>query len=374
MDGPGGVDRHQAETVRVALPARAGSAAARNTGLSRATGRWVVPLDADDLLDESGLKTLAGRIQALPPSVTWIGASRIGLNGEPTPHTLLSERQWPRHSREKNWTVPFPFHPNVVTARTAHALTAGGWPGLDVNEDLLYVMSLGGLGDGITVPEPLIRHRSWAGQTTHQSYPERKLTAFNTTEKVMNARRAQAGLDPIQRPSNPQGRFGSAIAAPQASSGGVLTAEERSLDARARIAVISDIHGDLPLFRRLLREAGGDPSRAASPTDVIVVQVGDLTGTRPSQTDCVALADRLMRLNPSRYVQLWGNREAMAIFQRDTNHDVPAAATEILDRWWATGAAKIALAVRNESTRDTLISHAGLTLGFWRYGSSISVQ
>ncbi len=134
-----------------------------------------------------------------------------------------------------------------------------------------------------------------------------------------------------------------------------------------RVAVIGDLAGHLDELRAELRRLGADPATDELPGDLIVVQVGDLIHRGPDSAGVVALVDQYLREQPAHWVQLAGNHEAQYLripaFDWPEQLDDSAAAT--LRRWWDSGVMKIAAAVR-AGGEEWLISHAGLTEGFWR--------
>lgn len=139
-----------------------------------------------------------------------------------------------------------------------------------------------------------------------------------------------------------------------------------------RLALIGDIHGCLGRFRSELARLGVDLDRAWIPQALQIIQVGDLVhGSGENQTECVLLADRLLRANPDRYFQLWGNHDAHYIGGPDVSDrrvfrqlaPTPAA---VLRRWHATGSAQLAAAIRTDELGDVLVTHGGLTQGLWR--------
>jgi len=83
VDGPGSLPRFEppAETLLITRPVRGGPAVARNTGLPSAWGDWVLPLDADDLLDGDALSRLAGEVASIPPGTAAVAASPRFLDG-----------------------------------------------------------------------------------------------------------------------------------------------------------------------------------------------------------------------------------------------------------------------------------------------------
>jgi hypothetical protein len=135
-----------------------------------------------------------------------------------------------------------------------------------------------------------------------------------------------------------------------------------------RVAIIGDIGGHLGVFEAALSAVGVDPRAARIPEDLAVVQVGDLVHKGPDSDACVALADRL--LGTGRYVQLWGNHEAHYLGGPDVTVrpgvvPVGAAAASTLRGWYASGAARLAVAIDSDELGQVLVTHAGLTVGLW---------
>lgn len=134
-----------------------------------------------------------------------------------------------------------------------------------------------------------------------------------------------------------------------------------------RVAVIGDVGGHLgPLVDELVR-LGADPSSGWLPPDLTVVQVGDLVHRGPDSDGVVALVDRYLTHQPGQWVQLVGNHEAQ--YLREPAFDWPErigrTAADTLRRWWTTGTMRAAAAVRSPSG-DHLVTHAGVTAGFWQ--------
>lgn len=81
----------------------------------------------------------------------------------------------------------------------------------------------------------------------------------------------------------------------------------------------------------------------------------------------IALVDGYLRRQPGQWVQLVGNHEAQylrkpAFEWPEHLHD---QAVDILKGWWTTGQLRMAAAV-TAPTENFLVTHAGLTVGFWR--------
>ncbi|WP_375497606.1 metallophosphoesterase [uncultured Jatrophihabitans sp.] len=135
----------------------------------------------------------------------------------------------------------------------------------------------------------------------------------------------------------------------------------------ARVAVIGDLAGHLNELTGELRRLGADPRTGRLPDDLRVVQVGDLVHRGPEPEGVVALVDRYLREQPQQWVQLAGNHEAQ--YLREPAFSWPEriadTAVDTLRRWWSTGRMRVATTIRTPD-EDFLITHAGVTEGFWR--------
>jgi hypothetical protein len=135
----------------------------------------------------------------------------------------------------------------------------------------------------------------------------------------------------------------------------------------SRVAVVGDVGGQLRALVDELVRLGADPISHALPDDLIVVQVGDLIHRGPDSEGVIGLVDRYASSQPGQWVQLVGNHEAQ--YLREPAFAWPAtiadAAAEALRRWWASGWLRAAVAV-TAGAEDFLVTHAGLTEGFWR--------
>ena len=136
--------------------------------------------------------------------------------------------------------------------------------------------------------------------------------------------------------------------------------------ARGRVAVIGDLAGHLDELTGELRRLGADADTGRLPDDLQVVQVGDLVHRGPDPEGVVALVDRYLREQPGQWVQLAGNHEAQ--YLREPAFSWPEriadVAVDTLRRWWSTGSMRAAVAIRTVD-EDLLVTHAGLTAGFW---------
>ncbi len=134
-----------------------------------------------------------------------------------------------------------------------------------------------------------------------------------------------------------------------------------------RVAVIGDIGGHRDALVAELRRLGADASTLALPTDLVVVQVGDLVHRGPDSAGVVALVDDYLARQPGQWVQLVGNHEAQYLRERafEWPERLDSSVADVLRRWWSTGLMRVAVAVPS-TTGDHLVTHAGLTSTFWR--------
>lgn len=134
-----------------------------------------------------------------------------------------------------------------------------------------------------------------------------------------------------------------------------------------RFAVIGDVGGHLAELRTELTRLGADPESGALPDDLVVVQVGDLVHRGPDSAGVIGLVDRYLHSQPGQWIQLVGNHEAQYLaepsFDWPEQLDDDSAAT--LRGWWADGLMLVA-ADLHIGGEDIVVSHAGLTEGYWR--------
>lgn len=134
-----------------------------------------------------------------------------------------------------------------------------------------------------------------------------------------------------------------------------------------RVAVIGDVGGHrTPLHLELIR-LGADPHTGELPPGLTIIQVGDLINRGPDSEGVVALADRYLRDQPDQWIQLVGNHETLYLDDPmfEWSEKVDDATSATLRRWWATGSMRVGAAV-STPRGDFLVTHAGLTAGFWR--------
>lgn len=150
----------------------------------------------------------------------------------------------------------------------------------------------------------------------------------------------------------------------------------------SRVAILGDIGGHVHTLRAILEGLGvhfhGDAStlRGAQwrtvgldwPEGLHVVQVGDLIHRGPDSTGVLMLVDTL--LSRGVWTQVVGNHEQLYV---DTPvfawpESLEPAAVELLRSWWREGRMVPGAAIEEADGNDWLITHAGLTQGFWEHG------
>lgn len=136
--------------------------------------------------------------------------------------------------------------------------------------------------------------------------------------------------------------------------------------------MLGDAGGWLTPTLAALRRLGVqvDLARFAWPDDLVVVQLGDLIDKGPDGDHLVAWVDEAMRRAPGRWVQLVGNHEGRVLGGPDFVgrvgcYDLAPATIEILQRWAASGQARLAVALRDNAGEEWLLTHAGLTASTW---------
>lgn len=174
---------------------------ARNLALACTGGSgWVFRLDGDDVLDVDGWVALVSDPRF--GQFLWHPTNLVDMEGVATPHWFRSSRVWGVRQVEEEWSSPMPFHPNNIVVDASLALRSGGWPALEVAEDLLWCFTIGGLEEGLSLPHVTLRYRRWGMQTVaSEGYLRSKSSAFRFAEGVVNARRAACGLEPVRAPA-----------------------------------------------------------------------------------------------------------------------------------------------------------------------------
>lgn len=137
-----------------------------------------------------------------------------------------------------------------------------------------------------------------------------------------------------------------------------------------RVALIGDVGGQAQELRAALVTLGADPDDLLLPDDLTIVQVGDLIHRGPDTPGAVAIARTAMERQPRQWVQLAGNHEAYYLTPPKFHwpERLPEQDLETIYQWWRTRRMQVAAAVEVAGEpHQYLVTHAGLTEGFWRH-------
>jgi hypothetical protein len=138
---------------------------------------------------------------------------------------------------------------------------------------------------------------------------------------------------------------------------------------RGRIAVYGDVGGQARPLRESLVSLGADARTLRLPADLTVVQVGDLIHRGPDSPGVLEIVRSAMTNQPQQWVQLAGNHEAQYLTPPKFYwpERLPEDDLEMLFEWWRTKKMRVAAAIDVGADCDYLVTHAGLTEGFWRH-------
>lgn len=189
--------------IRAGEIRHAGPAIARNMAMSRAHGRYVKNLDADDMLTPG---VLARDIHVLSshPEVGWTTSHVLDLmedgstrgfdfdpppDGPIEPTTVLAH--WLAHDYRSS------VHPTTLCLRTSLAHALGGWMALPAAENVGLLMAASSISWGWFHSEAGLYYRRWSGQRTSQ--PEHDNLVERDARRKLIKERADALFDLWQR-------------------------------------------------------------------------------------------------------------------------------------------------------------------------------
>ncbi|WP_158886132.1 glycosyltransferase [Amycolatopsis anabasis] len=144
-------------------------AAARTLALSRATGRLMLSLDADDLLP---VGALARAITTLTrrPDLGWCVAPALDLFPDGRlrfgPRDPASGPLPPGRLAAGEASGLLPVVGGTLVTYTALVRALGGWPAFTRDEDVALLLAVEAVAPGWMLAEPGLLYRQWPGSTT----------------------------------------------------------------------------------------------------------------------------------------------------------------------------------------------------------------
>jgi len=155
-----------------------GAAAARNLALTRASGRLLAPVDADDEVEPAGLAALADLLDS-NADLAWAAPTRWDVIDADGATVEQRRSRWPHLGGGVNLLIgpgllratwqqlgANPCPPNQTVYRTQAVWDAGGWPGLIIEQDLALLLRVSDRHPGGFLDVASVRARRWDGQLT----------------------------------------------------------------------------------------------------------------------------------------------------------------------------------------------------------------
>ena len=137
--------------------------------------------------------------------------------------------------------------------------------------------------------------------------------------------------------------------------------------------VVGDVGGHLTFLETvLMNDAGWDRQTGLLPANVDVVLVGDLVHKGSQSDECVQLVWNLLQNNPRNSQLLLGNHEAHYLGGPDLSDrkgvhpPISEKSQNYLWRLWVSERMNVAHCLNSVELGPVLITHGGLTAGFWR--------
>jgi len=174
---------HDRRLTAIRLEQHAERSAARNRGLERAAGEFILFLDDDDLLEAAAVQTHLNAFKKYPAAVAAIGGF-IKFNAEGVRMTVKIVRR--RYNRDLWPDVLLGWSPacGQCLFRTAAMRQVNGWDtNYNICEDHELWLRLARLGPAVLLPEVVYRSRTHSGQWRP---PQRNV------QKLMNEMRERA--------------------------------------------------------------------------------------------------------------------------------------------------------------------------------------
>ena len=151
-----------------------GISVSRNKALNESLGQWIMPLDADDTLQEEAEQFIKQTL-LLPSHIGWVMS-----NEPPSININESEIMSGRLTELFQKNIVNILYPNHVIYKKNSLLNnyLKGWINLPVNEDLGTLLIVSELYNGVIYETPLIRSRVW-GKQENQSHIRRLNIPFS---------------------------------------------------------------------------------------------------------------------------------------------------------------------------------------------------
>jgi len=143
------------------------------------------------------------------------------------------------------------------------------------------------------------------------------------------------------------------------------------------LALLGDVSGHADGLVDVLDSLGVELTGMRIPDDLVVCQLGNLTGPGPANHEALGIAGQLMANNPGQWIQIIGQRELADLTSGDDHADPYIRA---LTRTWAEDGrlhpayafTTLGIPLTGQDHKrvqmaqgDLLVSHAGLTAGLW---------
>lgn len=156
----------------------------RNLALMRASGEYILPYDADDLLEPAAAAILLQRFKE-HPEIAWCAGrwdellSDGSLRVRPVDANFegLRSRGWVSSYIDQVGKTPFPMSPTMY--KTSVVLQLGGWPAYPEYEDTILLVSVNRVWPGWVTHELVGLYRRHATQTTKTAW-------FQDTDRTEN--------------------------------------------------------------------------------------------------------------------------------------------------------------------------------------------